>query len=295
LNKLVKTVLVLLAFTIAIVYAISGYVGWSLTHPARQKLATTPAAVGLQYDDVVLFSRTDKLTLKGWLIKAPENKLTLICAHGYRQNRAQESVPLLPIVRTLADHGINVLMFDFRNSGESAGDITSVGQYEVRDLLGAVDFVHSQPELNQKIALLGFSMGAAVSILAGEQESTVAAVIADAPFADLTSYLEANFSVWTDLPPKPFNKTILDVLPVMTGLNPQAVSPIREVGKFAGRPLLLIHGEADADISIENSELLQQTYPDARLVRIPGAQHVKGFATDRELYLKEVLCFLDNL
>jgi fermentation-respiration switch protein FrsA (DUF1100 family) len=186
-------------------------------------------------------------------------------------------------------------MFDFRNSGESGGDITSVGLYEVRDVLGAVDFVHAHSELNQKIALLGFSMGAAVSIMAGEQEPAVAGVIADAPFADLSSYLQANFSVWTDLPSKPFNQTILSVLPVLTGLNPEQVSPIKEVGKLGGRPLLLIHGEADTDISIENSELLRQAYPSARLVRIPGAQHVKGFATDSKLYLTEVLTFLENL
>lgn len=36
----------------------------------------------------------------------------------------------------LVEHGMNVLLFDYRNSGESAGEMTSVGQYEVRDLLG---------------------------------------------------------------------------------------------------------------------------------------------------------------
>lgn len=294
-NRLLKTVVILLVVAIVAVYAISGYVGWSLTHPARQVTATSPAAVGLQYEDIEFCSRTDRLPLKGWLITAPENRLTLICAHGYRQNRAQEGVPLLPIVKTLAGHGINVLMFDFRNSGESGGELTSVGLYEVRDVLGAVDFVHTHPGLSQKIALLGFSMGAAVSIMAAEQEPAVAGVIADAPFADLSSYLQSNFSVWTDLPPKPFNQAILTVLPVLTGLNPEKVSPIKDVRRLDGRPLLLIHGEADADISIENSELLRQAYPSARLVRIPGAQHVKGFATDSKLYLTEVLTFLENL
>lgn len=41
--------------------------------------------------------------------------------------------------------------------------------------------MHSRQELNPKVALLGFSMGAATAILAGAAEPTVAAVVADAP------------------------------------------------------------------------------------------------------------------
>lgn len=289
---------VLAALLLAIVLAVggvSGYVGWQLTHPAHKTLATSPGAVGLRYEEVAFSSRTDGLRLKGWLVTAPENRLTLICAHGYRQNRAQEDVPLLPLVQALAGRGINVVMFDFRNCGESAGNLTSVGQYEVRDVLGAVDFVRARPELNSRIALLGFSMGAAVAIMAAAQEPAVAAVIADSPFADLQEYLEANFSVWTGLPAVPFNATILAVLPALTGLEPGAVSPVRDVAALNGRPLLLIHGEADADIDIGNSEQLQRAYPAARLVRIAGAQHVKSFAADRERYLAEVLAFLAPL
>ncbi len=283
------------AVIIAAVYGISGYVGWNLTHPVRKPVTASPASVGLPYDDIAFSSRTDGLRLKGWLLKAPQNRMTVICAHGYRQNRLQQDVPLLAIARALVDCGVNVLMFDFRNCGESEGAITSVGLYEVRDVLGAVDFVRAQPDISQKVVLFGFSMGAAVAILAGEQEPEVTAVIADSPFADLTSYLKENFSVWTELPAVPFNRTILSVLPVLTGLEPDKVSPVRDVGMLHGRPLLLIHGEADADIAISNSEGLQRAYPAARLVRIPGAQHVKGFKTDRELYLTEVLAFLSAL
>ena len=292
---LLKTSIAVLGVAVLAVFAISGYVGWNLTHPVKKPIKTTPGAVGLQYENVSFSSRTDGLQLKGWLIAAPENRLTVICAHGYRQNRVQEDVPLLPIAQALAGRGINVLLFDFRNCGESAGGITSVGQYEVRDLLGAVDFVRSQPNLSPKIALLGFSMGASVALMAAEQEPAVAAVIADSPFADLSDYLKANFSVWTDLPAVPFNQSILIMLPMLTGLHPETVSPIKDIAKLDGRPLLLIHGEADADIAIDNSELLQQAYPAARLVRIPGARHVKGFATDSNRYLTEVLAFLSLL
>ena len=278
-----------------LVLGVSAYVGWNLTHPPKKALQTTPAAVGLSYEPVSFVSRQDGLVLQGWLLTSPENRLTVICSHGYRQNREQADVPLLPLAKVLVEHGMNVLLFDYRNSGESAGQMTSVGQYEVRDLLGAVDYVHSHQELNPKVALLGFSMGAATAILAGAEEPTVAAVVADAPFADLTRYLEANFSVWTGLPTVPFNRTILAVTPIVTGLQPEKVSPVQVVSKFGGRPLLLIHGEADDDIAPENSLELQQAYPAAELLRVAEARHVKSYQQDPKRYEAVVLKFLQKV
>ena len=48
--------------------------------------------------------------------------------------------------------------------------------------------------------LLGFSMGASTAILAAAESQDVDAVIADSPFSDLTSYLDENLSVWSNLP-----------------------------------------------------------------------------------------------
>lgn len=286
-------VFLLSLLTFLAVFGISARVGWQLTHPERKSVDQTPGEVGLAYEDVSFRSR-DGLNLRGWLISAPENRKTIIFAHGYRKNRLQEDLPALPLARTLVAEGYNVLMFDFRNCGESEGNVTSVGQFEVLDLLGAVDLVKSRPELDQDIVLFGFSMGAATSILAGARESAVAAVIADAPFADLKSYLTKNLSVWTKLPAFPFNQAFLMVVPPITGLKAETVSPLREVSGLGGRPLLLIHGEADTDIPIENSELLKSSYPQAKLLRVPEARHVNSFAVAGELYLQEVTGFLES-
>lgn len=285
----------LIIFTGAIVLAISAYVGWKITHPARRAVDTTPAAWGLSYSDISFTSRTDGLKLKGWLIAAPANRQTVIFAHGYGRNRLQDDVPLLPIVQVLVNKGCNVLLFDFRSSGESEGNLSSVGEYEVYDLLGAVDFVRARPDLNQTVTLFGFSMGAAVAIMAGAQEPSVAAVVSDSSFADLKTYLKANLAVWTNLPPVPFNQTVLFITPLLTGLDIEKVSPVKEVKNLGGRPLLLIHGEADTDVPIENSELLRQEYLRAQFLRVPGAKHVRAFQTDGERYIKEIVSFLEKV
>jgi uncharacterized protein len=287
--------MVLMACAVTGIFGVSAYVGWNLTHPVHEQINTDPMSIGLPYTNVLFRSRGDGLQLKGWLIPSPDSHKTVIFAHGYRRNRLQSDVPALPIAQTLVAKGYNVLMFDFRNSGESSGNLTSVGQYEVQDLLGAVDFIKSQAEINQQIVLFGFSMGASTSILAGAREPAVSAVIADSPFADLKSYLAKNLTVWTDLPSVPFNQSFFMIMPVLTGLNPETVSPVKEITHLISRPILLIHGEADVDIPIENSELLKKNYPPAQLLRVSDAQHVKSFASAPGLYLSTVSAFLDKI
>lgn len=285
----------LLVLSIAAVLGVlttSGYVGWNLTHPVREAIDRSPADLGIAYTDIEFTSRGDGLTLRGWLLESPTNQKTVVVAHGYRKNRLQNDVPALPIAKELVGQGCNVVMFDFRNSGNSEGNLTSVGFYEVQDLLGAVDYVQSQPRLNQEIVLMGFSMGASTAILAGSREPAVDAVIADSPFADLANYLDQNLSVWTELPAVPFNQAFFLIVPPLTGLRMESVSPIQEIGALGDRQLLLIHGEADADIPISNSEALAAAVPGAQLLRVPAAQHVKSYSTAPDLYLNTVSDFL---
>ena len=149
----IKSAILLCILALGTVFALSAFIGWSLTHPDRRPVDSTPAAWGLAYEPVSFTSRIDNLLLQGWVIPAANSRLTVIAAHGYGRNRLQDDVPLLPIVQVLVSQGCNVVLFDFRNSGESAGTVTSIGQYEIRDLLGAVDFARSRPELNRPIIL----------------------------------------------------------------------------------------------------------------------------------------------
>jgi pimeloyl-ACP methyl ester carboxylesterase len=294
-GRIIIAGLLVIILALTAVFGISAYVGWNLTHPARQALDANPGTLGLKYQDIVFKSRVDGLTLQGWLIPAVGSRKTVIFAHGYGENRLNNGVPILPIAKHLADTGYNVLMFDFRGHGESEGNLTSVGQYEVRDLLGAIDYVAAQPGLNEQIILFGFSMGASTAIMAASREPAVAAVIADSPFADLKAYLGENLSVWSGLPAFPFSRAFFIVTPLITGLKPGSVSPQGEIPLMNGRPLLLIHGDQDVDIPIANSESLLRAYPEAKLIRFPGGTHVKNYQTNPVLYLEIVDTFLDSV
>jgi uncharacterized protein len=271
--------------------AVSVYAGWALTHPGRKTIDTTP---GFAYREVQFQSVADSLKLYGWFFDAGADK-TVVMVHGYRDNREQTNVPALDVARGLVDHGYNFLTFDLRNAGQSEGSITTIGVYEQRDVLGALNFVKSLGAPGRHIALLGYSMGAATSLLVAAQDKDVQAVVSDSAFADLYPYLEDNLPVWSHLPAFPFTPLILSIEPAITGVNPRAAGPIRAVPKIQA-PILFIHGLADNTVPYRNSEQLAAAAvnPADSLWLVPGADHVKSFKTDPQGYWGHVLPFLAN-
>ena len=132
-------VMVFLAFVVTLVISI--YVGWNLTHPAHNKIVETPVKYNLKYDNINFNSQLDDVELKGWWIPAQKNniitdsKKTVIFAHGYKDTRDLSKIHVLALAKRITQEGYNVMLFDFRNSGESGGEITSVGLFETYDML----------------------------------------------------------------------------------------------------------------------------------------------------------------
>lgn len=143
-KKLFLTIGSLMLLTIVITMSLSAYVAWQLTHPDRLQVTEFPEAYDLPYMEVQFMSRVDNVRLEGWLIPAdtPTDEI-VIQAHGYMDNRSNISAAL-PVAKGLHKAGIAVLMFDFRGHGNSSGELVSGGLYEVRDLLGAVDYARTQ-------------------------------------------------------------------------------------------------------------------------------------------------------
>lgn len=294
-----------------LVIVITLVVGFFLLRPPRALIQETPSDK-LAYEEVEFSSRADELKLKGWYFAAgdanskstsnrsnnanlQDRETTIILAHGYGANRLQEGVSL-ELAEALLSQGYSVLLFDFRNSGESPGILTTLGDKEKQDLLGAVDFINKKTDPGHKIVLHGFSMGAAAAILAGAEEEKVKGVIADSPFADLKKYLNSNFTKWTRLPEIPFRFTVLNIVPPLAGIKPGRVSPGKVIKDY-NKPLLFIHGKSDELIPREETLKLAEQLPDDRAeVRlIPDAGHVEGFFAARDDYLQAVLSYLADL
>lgn len=288
----IKTIIkTLTVFTILII-GISTYTGWKLVHPLKAVLSIQP--VDLPHKNVTFTDVNNSITLKGWLFSSSSRQTTVIMAHGYNKNRLQFGEKTFDLVKEIYSKGYNVLLFDFRNSGESDTAVTSVGLYEKNDLLGAIKFMKTQG--TKKIVLLGFSMGASTSIMAAvESKDIVSGVISDSAFAELRSYLDENLSVWSHLPQIPFTWLTIKTTSIMLGMDISQVSPLNSMSQLQDRPVLLIHGTQDKKIPSKNSELLFKAGSSmTEFWEVPNANHVDAFNKYHDEYINKIITFLDK-
>jgi fermentation-respiration switch protein FrsA (DUF1100 family) len=151
----------------------------------RQPIVKTPQEYGLDYEDVG-FRSADGIDLKGWFIPGKRTvsgdgqDRVIILTHPMTFNRhgfLARNQGLLPLFKTDVDllttaaalnqAGYAVLMFDFRNHGESGSGMSGVGLNEYQDIVGAMDYVHNRPDLNSpQIGFVSFCMGANSTIVA---------------------------------------------------------------------------------------------------------------------------------
>src|SRR5690606_30961518 len=213
----------------------------------------TPSDYGINYQDIDILSEDGKTKLSGWVLE-PEGqpKITIIFSHGYGENRIEEGMPFLSLAKELLDNGYRIITFDFRNSGESEGDMTTIGVKEKLDLLGVINWANNHFE--EPIGLLGVSMGAGTSLLAAAESKDVIAVVADSPFSDLHEYLKENMPKWSHLPDFPFTPLILNIIPLLVNIDLNDAIPINALDKLHMRPVLFLHNIGDDLIPYNESE-----------------------------------------
>jgi pimeloyl-ACP methyl ester carboxylesterase len=243
----------------------------ALVHPARSAVTQTPADYGIpDWEDITL-ATADGLTLPGWFVQPVADAPTIVFVHGYAGNRGD----LLPLAGPLVAEGYGALLFDLRNHGESDGDLTTLGYYEVRDVQAALAFLQTRPAVNpDQLALVGHSMGAGTVLRAAARLPEVRAVAAISGFSSLEDNVaDAVFSL-TGLPPFPFAPLVVWFGEQEAGAPLSSVRPVDDMTAIAPRPVLLVHGAADPLLNPANSERLYAAAADPRtLLLLPGTGH----------------------
>ncbi len=291
-GKLLR-ILLILTLLLGVVYiGISAYMVNQLTLTTRRSVVNNPAADGLSFENISFRSRRDDVTLRGWLLKAADDQgRVVIMVHGHNSARDDESTGMYRVAKHLVEQNFSVLMFDLRGYGQSEGERFSLAWFEQQDVRGAIAFVQSRGY--QHIGLLGYSMGAASSLLAAADEPAVKAVVEDSGYADLIDVLNREIPRRSGLPGI-FTPGVVLMAKVLYGIEATAVKPAEAAARLAPRPLLIIHGESDRLIPFESAERIWHARygdgtPDpATYYIVPGADHTQSFKTDNAAYMQKV-------
>ena len=109
----------------------------------------------------------------------------VIYMHGNSSGRP-EALTIISLVLSL---GATLLTFDFTGSGLSDGEYVSLGVYEKDDLETVIHHLRERGSTST-IALWGRSMGAGAALLHGERDPSIAGMVLDSAYCDLTLLAE---------------------------------------------------------------------------------------------------------
>lgn len=254
--------------------------------PPKFKTKVDPSTYRLNYENVS-FTTSDGMRLKGWLVPNKESDAVIIVGHGYPFDKAN----ILQATHFLSEK-YNLLLFDFRYFGESEGRYSTGGVKESKDILAAIEFLKNDKNFT-KIGAIGFSMGGAAILMSESKD--LKAIVIDSAYATGDMILERLYVFFPGVLKLPFVWLTKFYALLFFKINANEISPLNSIRELES-PILLIHGEKDSQIPVENTRLLYESSDKNRteLWIVPEADHGTAFALYPEEYKNRVIQFFDK-
>ncbi|MHB8064477.1 MAG: alpha/beta hydrolase [Ruminiclostridium sp.] len=289
-------IIILLFLIIGVVSFVSA---WKITHPSKITTPQISSNIAPDYKNISFTSSESEEKLNGWFFPAKASKTTVLLVHSYGKNRLQFDEDTFKLITRFTNEGLNVMTFDLRGSGNSAGSISTFGRNETTDVLSAIKYLKQQE--TERIVLMGFSTGASSCLSAVTEtpyKDSIIGVIGDSPYSTIDNYIDYTISSNSWLPDLPFKYTIDFVVRKLSKVTAE-MDIIPKIPKILPTPVLLIDG-AQQDISAsDNTKLLYELY--FRKSPVPahywnsGAQEYgQSFPKSPEKYMDKVMKFVNQ-
>jgi uncharacterized protein len=194
----------------------------------------------------------------------------------------------------LRNKGWNSLIFHYRGCWGSTGNY--VLKTIPEDVTNAVDYLCCVKHIQidpKRLIFIGHSFGGWASVLAAVRDPRPKAVIT---LGAVTDPRKLNFSA--EIAKEEFT-------PWLSGITPEefeiqwnnlglAYCPVEEVSKMSPRPILIIHGDKDAVVPVEQGKILYERASVPKdLIIIPEANH--DFSWHRQELIGQILNWLDSI
>jgi pimeloyl-ACP methyl ester carboxylesterase len=304
---------ILIAIIIVFLYGVvpwflSSFVTTNNFHFHEPNAGQTPASLGMPFRDTAFESR-DHISLKGWYVPASlpgggEAKGTIVYCHGLHRSR----IEMLPMAQFGHSLGYDGLLFDFRNHGQSGGNVTSIGYWERLDVEAAVQDALTREHAPRPVIVWGVSMGAAAALMAAAEDPQINAVISDSTFLSFDRVIKHHYHLvlhlirrhWWWFPPLPsfpITNEIIDLSAWRAHFRPSAFNLETAVQRIAPRPILFVAVKNDVRMPPQIARTLYSldNAPIKAMVVVPGKRHGEGFNESRAPYEDAVKAFLARI
>lgn len=253
----------------------------------RNPEKTDPGRLGLTFQTLSIPTVSQK-RLFGWLLPVPGATTTLMILHGWGGNAEQ----MLPMALPFHQAGMNVLLIDARNHGNSDRDGFSSLPRFAEDLEKAIEWLkRTYPEYSRKIVLLGHSVGGGAVLLAASRRSDIDAVISVSAFAH-PEWMMRRFLKRVHIP-APLITFVIRYVEWVIGYRYEEIAPINTICHIKC-PVLLVHGKADQTVPVEDALIVERgcRRPYIRLLMVENAGHES--VEKIRVYKEELVQFLQD-
>jgi hypothetical protein len=236
----------------------------------------TPEKWGFRYEDVD-FKSTDGTDLNGWFLPArgEETKGTVVFSHGNAGSVGHH----LGFVLWLVEAGYQVFMYDYRGFGKSGGTVDRRGMLE--DVKSAFRYVAGRKDVDAKrLVSYGHSLGGAKSVTA----------LAENPVKGLRALvIDGTFSSYQAMAKVVGGQLGADLIT-------DELSPKDFIAKITGTPLLVVHGDLDQVVPVEQGKQLFELANEPKtLFEVKEGHHGDSLSRENGAYRKRMLEWLDEV
>jgi predicted MFS family arabinose efflux permease/alpha-beta hydrolase superfamily lysophospholipase len=263
------------------------------TRPDERTRTDTPAARGATFEDVS-FTSSDGVKLSGWYLPSRAHAMTVVMTHGLFRSRYET----LERGLRLWQQGYGVVLYDLRRHGKSAGEFSSIGYYERRDVEAALKSAEAREPAN-RVVLFGVSMGAAATLLAAAEsqgDARLAGVVSESSFLSFDDTARHHIGL-TRLPTFPFAPLLIKFTAWRMNFTTADFDALRAV-RGIRQPILFIG--SGKDVRMPNETVLEPLYaaaanPLKRKLVVAGATHGHAFDAAPDEYMNALAEFLQMI
>jgi len=220
----------------------------------------------------------------GGILHRPEipsgTRAAIVVLHGWLPAGSNGSQLVEPRARRYAEEGYVALALSMRGWPPSGG-ADDCGLRQPDDVAAAVSWLGALPGVDPaRVAIVGFSQGGQVALLAGARGAAAKALVAYYPVTDVAR--------WKTTTTNPDIPGYIQGVCEPGGTTPR--SPLLNAAAIA-KPVLLVHGDRDTRVPTEQSLLLHDSLAalgkETSLLLVPGAEH--GFTAEQEAVARPVV------
>ncbi|MFT6901529.1 MAG: dipeptidyl aminopeptidase/acylaminoacyl peptidase [Colwellia sp.] len=250
-----------------------------------------PSEQGITFENIV-FKTSDGLTLPAWYMPSRNKnaKKAILLVHGRTANRTEG----MRYAKVIIAAGYHVLAIDLRHPRQDPTIISTMGYHEKKDVIAALDYLTVERNIDS-IGVMGFSMGAATSMIVMAKDPRIKAGVFSGGYANSMDVLAEQAKVLYGLPRYPLMPMVANFFAWRGDLDIDEINPEKYIAKISPRPIYIMHGTADKTVGFKHGQrLFAAAKAPKQFWQAENGEHTKLWQLDNEKAETSVVNFFDH-